>query len=313
MRPHILILADVPGWALDRTADNIIARLKNRYRFTKAYNRDAGAVLHKKTFDLYYLTYWRQLCDAGITAALPHPAVTGVRSHYKWDGGTGKPPSREVIEALNRFGALHVPSRILFDIFRYRHRAVFYTPHGVDTTIFKPPRIRPRISPAGELVLGWAGSRGNHPGKRGIDDYIIPALQGLKGVTLQCAAREDRWRTQEEMVPFYQGLDAYICASRTEGGPHTLLEAGACGIPVISTRVGIAPDLIRTEKNGLLVERTVQAIRAAVIELRDERDLRIQMGKTARTIICSHWSWDIQAEKYQPFFDYGLDTAARGS
>ncbi len=33
MKPVILIIVDMPGWALDRTADNIIVRLKNNYTF----------------------------------------------------------------------------------------------------------------------------------------------------------------------------------------------------------------------------------------------------------------------------------------
>ncbi|MFC1591479.1 glycosyltransferase family 4 protein [Thermodesulfobacteriota bacterium] len=311
MKPRILILVDVPGWAMDRTADNIMARLKQRYRFEKVYNRDAVAALEKKTFDLLYLTYWRQLSDAGIQAELPRPAVTGVRSHFKWDGGTGRPPSQAVIDALGRFNALHVPSRILFDIFCYRHRAVFYTPHGVDPQVFRPRAKRTTASPAGRLVLGWAGSRKNHPGKRGIEDYLLPAISGLKGVTLRYAAREQRWRTQAEMVRFYQGLDAYICVSRTEGGPHPLLEAGACGIPCISTPVGIAPELVSSGRNGLLVQRSVADIRTAIIRLRDDRDLRTQMGKAARAVILQDWAWDTQADKYIPFFDYGLERAAR--
>ena len=108
------------------------------------------------------------------------------------------------------------------------------------------------------------------------------------------------------MVEFYQGLDALICASRTEGGPHPLLEASACQIPVISTRVGIAPELIRSGENGMLVERTVEAIRDAVIRLRDNRQLRLEMGRKARKVVESAWNWDVQAGSYVPFFEYGL-------
>ena len=83
----------------------------------------------------------------------------------------------------------------------------------------------------------------------------MPAIKGSKGSVLKLAAREEKWRTQEEMVAFYQGVDVQICASRTEGGPHPLLEAAACGIPLISTRVGIAPELIKDGDNGFLIER----------------------------------------------------------
>jgi glycosyltransferase involved in cell wall biosynthesis len=304
MKPRILVLVDVPGWALDRTADNVIRRLSGRYSFIKVFNRDAEAALGRGDFDLAYLCYWRQLQDAGIACAVPRPAITGVRSHFKWDRGQGLAPSAQVIETLSRFDAVNVPSRILHAIFRDLHPAVFYTPHGVDESIFKPGKRKPSAS--GSLVLGWAGSLDNHPGKRGIDDFLLPALAGLSGVELRMAARERVMRTQAEMVEFYQGLDAYICTSRTEGGPHPLLEAAACGIPLISTPVGLAPQLIRDGDNGLLIERDIAAIRRAVTQLRDHRDFRAAMGLRARAVIEHAWTWDIQAPSYIDFFEHGL-------
>ena len=308
MKPRILVIVDVPGWALERTADNVIARLSDQYDFEKAFNKNAGEAIRKRNYDLVYITYERQFQDAGIAVDIPMKAVTGVRCHFKWDGGgKGMPPSTEFLSHLGKFAALNVPSRILYNIFKPRHPAVFYTPHGVDTEIFRLRAGNPFSSPSGELVLGWAGSLTNHPGKRGVEDYIGPAINGLKGVSLKLAAREEKWRTQGEMVGFYQGVDVHICASRTEGGPHPLLEAAACGIPLISTRVGIAPELIRDGENGFLIERSIEAIRNAVIKLRDNQELRTAMGKRARETVAKAWNWDRQAQNYVPFFDYGLN------
>ena len=162
----------------------------------------------------------------------------------------------------------------------------------------------------GVITLGWAGSRLNHPGKRGLNDLLLPALKDLPGVTLKIADRETRLRTQEEMVDFYHGIDAYICSSRTEGGPHPVLEASACGLPVISTGVGLAPELIENMQNGILIDRNMKAIRDAVTILRDNYDLRIEMGRKAREAVEEKWTWDIQAEKYIPFFNKGLECSA---
>lgn len=52
----------------------------------------------------------------------------------------------------------------------------------------------------------------------------------------------------------YQCLDAYIVSSREEGGPKAVLESMASGVPIISTRVGQAADLIQHELNGWLVD-----------------------------------------------------------
>ncbi len=306
MKPKILVIADVPGWALERTADNVMTRLGDRYQFEKAFNADAADRIARGNFDLLYLAYWKQFIDAGVQVKLPRPCISGIRSHFKWDGGNSLPPSEQTLATLNRYDALNVPSRILFDIFRNHHPAVFHTPHGVDADLFRPSALWESVSPAGQLLLGWAGSRSNHPGKRGLDGFLLPALEGLDGVTLVTAAREDKWRSAEEMVDWYRGLDAYICCSRTEGGPHPVLEASACGIPVISTRVGLVPELITTEFNGLLVKRQISAIREAIVRLRDDREMRVEMGRNARRVIEEGWTWDHQAPDYIPFFDKGL-------
>lgn len=53
---------------------------------------------------------------------------------------------------------------------------------------------------------------------------------------------------------YYNALDAYIVSSRDEGGPKAVLESMASGIPLISTKVGQATDLIRHGKNGFLAD-----------------------------------------------------------
>lgn len=57
----------------------------------------------------------------------------------------------------------------------------------------------------------------------------------------------------EELPVLYAALDAYLIPSRQEGGPKGVLEAMASGIPVVSTRVGQAAELIRDGANGRLV------------------------------------------------------------
>ena len=306
MKAKILVVIDVPGWALDRTARNVISRLSKEYDFTIVYNKGLMEQLKSNKFDLYYLCYFRQLEDARLELKLPKPKVTGVRSHFKWDDGQGKEPDEKLVESLRQYGAINVPSKILFHIFSPYLSSLFHTPHGVDCSLFEPSRQRRNNAGRKKLLVGWAGSSSNHPGKRGLDDFLIPSLNGLSNVDLEMACREHQWRTQEEMVEYYQRLDLYLCTSRTEGGPHPLLEASACGVPIISTKVGHAPELIEQGVNGFLTERDVQSIRHHVVKLRDDPDLRYEMGKKARMTVERDWHWDNQAPKYVPFFEAAL-------
>lgn len=59
---------------------------------------------------------------------------------------------------------------------------------------------------------------------------------------------------RDEVVDYYNILDLYLITSRVEGGPKAILESWACGIPLVSTKVGMAPDAIKSGENGFLVE-----------------------------------------------------------
>ena len=52
----------------------------------------------------------------------------------------------------------------------------------------------------------------------------------------------------------YQALDLYIVASRQEGGPKAVLESIASGVPLVTTRVGQAMDLVKHGENGWMVD-----------------------------------------------------------
>jgi len=57
-----------------------------------------------------------------------------------------------------------------------------------------------------------------------------------------------------KIAEFYPLLDLYIIASRAEGGPKAITEGMACGVPIVSTKVGMAPEVIKNGINGFLVD-----------------------------------------------------------
>lgn len=57
-----------------------------------------------------------------------------------------------------------------------------------------------------------------------------------------------------EVWQLYQCLDLYIVSSREEGGPKAVLEAMATGVPLVTTRVGQAMDLVKHEDNAFMVD-----------------------------------------------------------
>ena len=70
-------------------------------------------------------------------------------------------------------------------------------------------------------------------------------------------------------------MDLYLVTSRDQGGPKAILECKATGVPIVSTRVGMAQDLIRTGNNGFVAEvEDADGIAEAAIGLIKRPELR---------------------------------------
>ena len=80
-----------------------------------------------------------------------------------------------------------------------------------------------------------------------------------------------------EVAPYYHPLDLYLVTSREEGGPKAVMESMATGVPLVSTLVGMAADLIRDGVNGFLCEvEDVDGLTARALQLIGNEGLRQQ-------------------------------------
>jgi len=88
---------------------------------------------------------------------------------------------------------------------------------------------------------------------------------------------------QESVAPFYAAFDAFILPSANEGTPVTAIEALAAGRPVVATRVGGVPDVVRDGEDGFLVEAgDVEALAERLASLAADPGLRERMGAAGR-------------------------------
>ena len=68
-----------------------------------------------------------------------------------------------------------------------------------------------------------------------------------------------------------------------EGVPRSLIEAAACGRPIVTTDAPGCRDLVRDRREGILVPlRDTEAAARALVELADDADLRARLGAAAR-------------------------------
>jgi len=101
----------------------------------------------------------------------------------------------------------------------------------------------------------------------------------------------------------YRALDAYLCTSQTEGLSNVLLEAGACGVPVVATRVGGNPEIITDGHNGFLVPpATPEAVAAKALLLGSNPDLRVLMGDRGRQRAVSQFSIAAMVQAHETLY-----------
>mgnify|MGYP005903609825 CR=1 FL=1 len=103
----------------------------------------------------------------------------------------------------------------------------------------------------------------------------------------------------EQMPRFYQGLDLFCLPSLAEGMPLCVLEAQACGVPVVMSAVGAAADIV-CPASGQLLEARDPALLAQLLAqgLLNSRGLRT----VTREFVCEQGSLSRMAQAYQALY-----------
>jgi len=91
--------------------------------------------------------------------------------------------------------------------------------------------------------------------------------------------------------------ELFILPSLYENMPKTLLEAMACGMPVIGTNVKGINEVIEHGENGILCDTNADSIRDAIISLMENEELMQELGENARKTIVENYSLSNLAEK----------------
>lgn len=93
-----------------------------------------------------------------------------------------------------------------------------------------------------------------------------------------------------DLPTFLNTCDVFVLPSFYEGHPKALIEAMACGLAVIGTRVSGIAEIIQDGDNGLLAETDADSLREVIRRAAGDASLRAQLGKTAREYTLRHFS-----------------------
>jgi glycosyltransferase involved in cell wall biosynthesis len=126
--------------------------------------------------------------------------------------------------------------------------------------------------------------------------------------------------TQQELLPALQHADMFALTpfvtdtGDRDGIPTVLIEAMACGLPVVSTTVAGIPELVRHDHNGLLAApHDVDAIAAGLAALLDDEPRRQRLGAAARQTVVERFDLRASARQLAALFDQVLEGEAKGS
>jgi len=176
---------------------------------------------------------------------------------------------------------------------------IHFIPNCVDTAHFVPPSTGlNRRNPEATLlhVSNFA------PKKRTLDIIEAFAIAALprnsrlimvgsgpdfeaateRARTLGVSHRVDFVGIQKDVRPFLWQADLFVLASEDEGAPLVLLEAMACNLPWVSTAWGVAAMLPDGECGLVVPPRTPQRLAAAMVELINDSERRLAMGRRGR-------------------------------
>lgn len=164
---------------------------------------------------------------------------------------------------------------------------------GPDVFLRTVELLKPRVP---ELYVLLSGpSRG----------YVKEGLTSL-GVPYQHVYPE----RYEEIGGLFQALDLYLVTSRDEGGPKAILESLASGVPLVTTRVGQAVDLVRHGENGWVVdvEDAEGLAYWAQHVLESRHPLTVQDVLRAGRATAEANTYDAQGKQWREFFRGFVET-----
>jgi len=210
-------------------------------------------------------------------------------------------PSEYLVRVFARSGlrARAIHNTIETEAFRFRRRDPlrpvflsnrnFESHYGVDCVLRAFAIIQKRF-PEASLIVAGDGRR-----RRSLEE--LARELGLQNIEFKGLVDHD------QIVALYDAADIYLNGSLIDNQPLSLLEAFACGLPVVTTDAGGIPDIVTHERSGLMVQcKDHEAMAEAAMRLLQDAELADRVVRRAREE-CRKYSWDAVREQWLVLYE----------
>lgn len=260
------------------------------------------------------------------------PAVVAHEHMWAYSGGGMRPfIDREVIARFaDAFIAVsHEGRRRMIEIERIPERRVVYIPNGVaELPAGDGTAVRAELGISADVPL--VGSVGHlrtekafevlieataRLRERSPDAEVLIAGEGperemLEGLRSRLGLADSVHLpgARSDIPDVLAALDVAVCCSDFEGGPLSVMEYMGAGLPIVATRVGGLPELVREGETGILVEpRDPDALAGAIAGLLEDPDRRRQLGAAGRDLRAREYDVGVWMSRIEALYASLLD------
>lgn len=210
------------------------------------------------------------------------------------------PQEYSLEEKLQSIGAIIALNNSLFEKARSFNGKIFKIPNGLDLNYWKPNYIYPKT-----FTVGFAGNVLTpefrlHKGF----DLVQTACRNLNIPLLTAFYRNKQIKHENMLEDFYNKVSVLVLPTLSEGSSGVIMEAMACGVPVITTKTaGFHGEQLENGFNVLFVDRQVESIESAIATIRDNPQVFQMLSKSGRIFAEENHNIDRVAGEYSNIFE----------
>ena len=207
-------------------------------------------------------------------------------------------------------------------------QSIYVIPNGINTNIFSPNSIEQRNDHEFRLITVSRLIE-----RKGIQ-YILNALAEIEDDSIQLMIIGEGdyenelkilcgnlklnnqvtfigYRERRTIPSYFAQSDVFILPSLAEAFGNVIAEAMACGLPIIGADEGGIPDLVDKENGVLVKPGNVEQIKSAIIFMKNNKNLRIEMGKNNAAKMEQNYRWERVALSYENIYKESLNGVYR--